>query len=153
NKKLEVQKAVTENARKHYEKMVAEHGQGSEQAEKAAREYNHQAAALNNLERYVKNVTAEFKEFQKQQKIQNSTLFKAGDSLIKYGSSLKSMSDKMKDVGKSLTTKITMPAVGAATALGGIALVKGFDRLVGIDTARAKLVGLGHDAKGIEKIM
>lgn len=153
NKKLDVQRKVTENARKHYEKMVKEHGEGSAEAEKAARAYNNEVAKLNSLERQIKDVTSQMKEFQRQQKIQNSILFKAGDSLIKFGSGLKSMSDKMKDVGKSLTTKITTPAVGAATALGGIALVKGFDRLVGIDTARAKLTGLGHDAKGVEKIM
>ena len=42
NKKLEVQKAVTESARKTYEKMVKEHGEGTEEAKKAAKEYNNQ---------------------------------------------------------------------------------------------------------------
>ncbi|PWA08663.1 hypothetical protein DCC39_14590 [Pueribacillus theae] len=153
NKKLEVQKEVTKAAKEHYEDMIKEHGLGSKEAEKAAREYNNQAAALKNLERYVDGVTQEFKEFQKQQKIQSSTLYKTGDSLVKFGSGLKSISDKTKDLGKNLTKKLTLPAVGAASALAGIALKKGFDRLVGIDNARAKLKGLGHDAKGVEKIM
>lgn len=60
---------------------------------------------------------------------------------------------KMSGIGKNMSKWITAPAVAAATALGGIALVKGFDRLVGIDTARAKLKGLGHDAEGVEEIM
>lgn len=153
NKKLDVQRKVTENARKHYEKMVKEHGEGSAEAEKAARAYNNEVAKLNNLERQIKDVASQMKEFQRQQKIQNSTLFKTGDSLVKFGSGLKSISDKTKDLGKNLTKKLTLPAVGAASALAGIALKKGFDRLVGIDNARAKLKGLGHDAKGVEKIM
>ncbi|MED3650605.1 tape measure protein [Heyndrickxia sporothermodurans] len=153
NKKIEVQKAIVDKAQKSYEKMVKEHGEGSTEAEKAARAYNNEAAKLNSLERYIKNVTEEMKEFQRQQKIQNSTLFKAGDSLIKFGSGLKSISDKTKELGQNLTNKITKPAVGAASALAGIALVKGFGRLVGIDTAKAKLKGLGHDAKSVELIM
>lgn len=56
-------------------------------------------------------------------------------------------------IGGTLTKYITAPAVGATTALAGIALKKGWDRLTGIDDARAKLYGLGHDAGTVEKIM
>lgn len=56
-------------------------------------------------------------------------------------------------IGGTLTKYITAPAVGATTALAGIALKKGWDRLTGIDDARAKLTGLGYDAKSVEKIM
>ncbi|MEK4023516.1 peptidoglycan DD-metalloendopeptidase family protein [Sporosarcina sp. FSL W7-1283] len=153
NKRVEAQKISTEAARKTYEKMVTAHGEGSVEAEKAATHYNNQAAALNNLERHVGSVTAEMKEFQRQQEIQGTTLFKVGDQLTNFGTGLKSISDKAGKIGSSLTKKITLPAVGAASALGGIALVKGFGRLVGIDTARAKLKGLGHDATGVENIM
>ena len=38
NKKLEVQKRVVSEAQKNYEEMVKEHGKGSKEAEKAARE-------------------------------------------------------------------------------------------------------------------
>lgn len=55
--------------------------------------------------------------------------------------------------GEKLTNMITKPAVGAAAALGSIALVKGFNRLTGIDDARAKLLGLGHDGQSVEEIM
>src|SRR5690606_18025217 len=52
-----------------------------------------------------------------------------------------------------LTNKITKPALGAASALASLALYKGFQRLIGIDTARAQLEALGHDAKNVEMIM
>ncbi len=55
--------------------------------------------------------------------------------------------------GKKLTKCITTPAIGATTALTSLTLVKGFNRLTGIDDAKAKLKGLGHDAKSIETIM
>src|SRR5690625_3841326 len=58
-----------------------------------------------------------------------------------------------KKVGSQLTKGITVPAVAAASALTGITLVKGFQRLTGIDTAQAKLKGLGHDAESVELIM
>ena len=54
---------------------------------------------------------------------------------------------KISGFGDQLTNKITKPALAATGALAGLAMVKGFDRLIGIDNARAKLMGLGHDAK------
>ena len=64
-----------------------------------------------------------------------------------------SIGKKISSVGDSLTSKITKPALAAGTALAGITLGKGFSRLTGIDDARAKLQGLGHDAQSIEAIM
>src|SRR5690606_16464133 len=69
------------------------------------------------------------------------------------GKSLQTIGKSISDFGNKLTRNITAPAVGAASALASITLVKGFNRLVGIDEARAKLKGLGHDAKAIESIM
>lgn len=66
---------------------------------------------------------------------------------------LNSMGSWFTGVGNKLTSSITKPAVGAASALTGITLVKGFNRLVGIDDAKAKLLGLGHSGEGVEKIM
>lgn len=85
---------------------------------------------------------------------------KAQQALAGVQRTVNNAGKKFNDIGKSmqglgdkLTRSITLPAVGAATALGGIALVKGWNRLVGIDTAKAKLKGLGHDAEGVTKIM
>lgn len=61
--------------------------------------------------------------------------------------------DAFRQTGNALTKWVTAPALAAITALTGITLVKGFGRLVGIDTARAKLEALGHDAKSVESIM
>ncbi|KYG34907.1 tape measure protein [Alkalihalobacillus trypoxylicola] len=69
------------------------------------------------------------------------------------GKTFDNIGKSLNSVGDKLTRSITTPALGATTALTGITLVKGFNRLTGIDTAQAKLMGLGHDAKNIEIIM
>lgn len=69
------------------------------------------------------------------------------------GNKLTGWGDSLTKVGNSLTKNITKPALIAGAAVTGITLTKGLQRLIGIDTARAKLVGLGHDAQGVEAIM
>lgn len=63
------------------------------------------------------------------------------------------MSSAFEATGAKMTKYITKPALTAAGALAGISLVKGFNRLKNIDTARAQLEGLGHSAKEVEAIM
>lgn len=153
NKKLEVQKRAVAEAKKEYDAMVDEYGRGSKEAEKAAREYNNQAAALNNLERYIEKTKDELIKFEREQRIANSSWTKLSDKLDKGSKKLKTASEKMGKVGSTLTNKITKPAIGAAGALASLALYKGFQRLVGIDTAKAQLKALGHDAKNVDQIM
>jgi tape measure domain-containing protein len=59
-------------------------------------------------------------------------------------------------VGRTLGSGIQTAATGAVTVAAagiGIALSKGFSRLGAIDTARAKLTGLGNDADAVKAIM
>ena len=59
-------------------------------------------------------------------------------------------------VGKFFSGAMKKTAVGAMAAVGataGTALFKGFNRLKGIEEAQAKLTGLGHSAKSVDKIM
>src|SRR5690625_3629511 len=63
-----------------------------------------------------------------------------------------SISSALGSAGKTLTKSITVPAMAAATAVGGIVGALGWGRLVGIDSARAKLQGLGYDAESVERI-
>lgn len=77
----------------------------------------------------------------------------AQNTVKSFESNIQNIGTKLSSVGDSLTSKITKPAAIATSALAGITLVKGFDRLVGIDTAQAKLKALGHDAESVEQIM
>ncbi|MGY3718850.1 hypothetical protein ACWE42_25460, partial [Sutcliffiella cohnii] len=85
NKKLEVQKKVTEEAKIEYEKMVKEHGKGSKEAEKAAREYYNQAGSLANLERNIQRTTKELESLRREQAISNSSWTKTGEKLTSFG--------------------------------------------------------------------
>jgi len=153
NKKLELQKTVTESARQHYEKMVEEHGEGSRQAQNAAAAYNNEAAQLNNLERHIQGVTKEMEAFKREQQIQSTTLWRAGDALEGFGTGLGKVSEKIKGVGSDLTNKITKPAFFAGSAVAGLVGALGFKRLVGMDNAQAKLRGLGYEGKAVDNIM
>ena len=53
NRKMDVQKEIVKQARKEYDKMVEQYGEGSREAEHAAQTYNIQAANLNNLQRSI----------------------------------------------------------------------------------------------------
>ena len=70
-----------------------------------------------------------------------------------FAKKMSSIGKSISSVGDALTSKITKPALAATSALTGITLVKGYNRLVGIDDARAKLTALGHDATSVEEIM
>ncbi|MGD7021783.1 phage tail tape measure protein [Rossellomorea vietnamensis] len=122
NKKLEVQKSITENAMKSYQKMVKEHGEGSKEAEKAAKEYNNQRAALNNLSRYIDRTTDEMKQFRKEQELSESRLVSFRDTLDKTGDTLTGVGDKMGSAGQSLSMYLTAPLVGFGVAAGKSAL-------------------------------
>jgi len=78
---------------------------------------------------------------------------KSVERMERVSGRVRDVSRRIGSIGDTLTNKITKPAIGAATALAGVTLFKGFRRLVGIDTARAQLVALGHDAKSVDDIM
>lgn len=65
-------------------------------------------------------------------------------------------SNAARNAGAALSSGIQTAATGAVTVAAagiGIALGKGFSRLNAIDTARAKLTGLGNDAGTVQTIM
>ena len=64
---------------------------------------------------------------------------------------------KMTDSGMTKLTafgkKAGKVALGIGTAFAGIALAKGWERMVNIDNARTKLEAIGNSAEGVSKIM
>src|SRR5699024_11037152 len=64
------------------------------------------------------------------------------------GANFKTAGGRISDVGTDLT-KLTSPISVAATAAAGLVGVLGFKRLVGIDTAKSQIKGLGYDAEAV----
>ena len=116
NKKLEVQKAITDKALKSYEKMVKEHGEGSKEADNAAKSYNNEVASLNNLERYLGRTRDELEKLTKEQKLSESGWAKLGDSAEKTGSKLTGIGNGMKSLGQSMAMYISAPIAGLGLA-------------------------------------
>lgn len=63
-----------------------------------------------------------------------------------------SIASSMSRAGSTLTKAITVPAMGAATAIGGIVAAFGWKRLVAVDAAQAQLKGLGYSAEDVSRI-
>ena len=86
-----------------------------------------------------------------------------GDQLkngITTGLSAQVIGSQFQNVGKTLSTWggnlskwITLPAMGAATAVGGIALAGGWGRLTSLENAEASIRSLGHSAEDAATIM
>src|SRR5690625_366212 len=66
---------------------------------------------------------------------------------------MSSITKSMSSIGGKMTKAITLPAMGAMTAVGGLVGALGFKRLVGMDNAQAKLKGLGVEGKQLEVVM
>jgi len=121
NRRLELQTEITAAAREEHEKMVREHGEGSKQAEKAARAYNNEVAALNNLRRYVVNVRQELEDLREEQRISESSWGRMSQLFNDIGTSLTGLGGKMKEVGSSLSTSLSLPIVGLGAGITAVA--------------------------------
>lgn len=145
------EKNVEELSKKYHE-VGKEQGYTSKEALRLRQEWAKQKNELNFLQRDLEGATNDLKAFQKQQMISNSNWTKSGNAFTGMSKSLDSISGKLSATGRSLTNSITKPALIAGTAIGGITAKLGFDRLVGLDSAKAKLEGLGYSTKEIGDI-
>ena len=151
NRMSELQTAV-DGSSKHlsqlkqrHAEVVAQQGAGSKAALDLANQINRETNAFNMYQSQLSNVT---KEYQRN----FSTLGRLSNSFSSIGSGLQGVGQKAQNVGSSLTSSITKPALVAGTAMAGITAKLGFDRLVGLDTAKAKLEGLGYSTKEVGSI-
>lgn len=99
------------------------------------------------------SITGDASSFSKAFSIANDAVDSFDKKTSSITSKLNSVGGALEKTGSKLTKSITTPAIGAATALTSITLVKGYDRLTGIDDPKAKLQGLGHSAESVTDIM
>lgn len=148
-------KVATKNVEaleQEYHTVAEAQGHNSKQAQALRAEYNRQATELKFLQDSLNDTTQDYKKFTKAQQIANSGWTKAGNGMTSISKGLDSVSSKLTSTGQSLTNNITKPALIAGGALTAMVGKLGFDRLVGLDSAQAKLEGLGYSVKEVERI-
>lgn len=130
---------------KQYKEVAQSQGANSAKAVRLQTEYNKQANAINAMK-------DEYGRLNKYYRENFSLAGRLSNSFRSIGSSMQGIGQKAQDVGSSLSSKITKPALAAGTAMAGITAKLGFDRLVGLDTAKAKLEGLAYSTKEVGSI-
>jgi phage-related minor tail protein len=121
SQKLELQKRIVRESRAEYDKMVQKFGEGSRQAEAAARSYNNQLASLNNLQRAFNRTSQGLMELESSQRSVQSKWGLLSRLFDDTSSSLTNMGEKAKNVGTSLSTSLTLPIAGAGAGIMGLA--------------------------------
>jgi phage-related minor tail protein len=126
---LGLQEVKVQKAAEKHKELVKEHGEGSVQAEK-------QAAALNKLIAQYTKTESELAGVNNALNKHQREMDEAGKSYVslerladKLGDKLQDVGSKMKDTGQNLSTGVTLPLVGFATAAGKVAL--DFDKSAG----------------------
>lgn len=127
---------------RQYNETSKAQGANSAKAVRLQTEYNKQANAINAMKDEYGRLNQYYKE-------NFSMAGRLSNSFKNIGSSMQGVGQKAQDVGSSLTSSITKPALVAGTAMAGITAKLGFDRLVGLDSAKAKLEGLGYSTKEV----
>ncbi|WP_436938171.1 peptidoglycan DD-metalloendopeptidase family protein [Staphylococcus xylosus] len=130
---------------KQYNEVSQAQGSNSAKAVRLQTEYNKQANSINAMRDEYGRLNQYYKE-------SFSLSGRLANSFSSVGESMRGVGQKAQDMGSSLTSSITKPALIAGTAMAGITAKLGFDRLVGLDSAKAKLEGLGYSTKEVGSI-
>ncbi|MCY1602915.1 tape measure protein [Staphylococcus pettenkoferi] len=145
DKAIKVGTSNLDQLEKQYKEVAQSQGANSAKAVRLQTEYNKQANAINAMK-------DEYGRLNKYYRENFSMAGRLSNSFRSIGSSMQGVGQKAQDVGSSLSSKITKPALAAGTAMAGITAKLGFDRLVGLDSAKAKLEGLGYSTKEVGSI-
>ncbi|MBM5874025.1 tape measure protein [Staphylococcus epidermidis] len=137
--------ANLDSLKNQYEEVARTQGANSAKAVRLRTEYNNQAIAVNKMRDEYGRLNSYYKE-------NFSIAGRLSKSFKSVGSNMQNVGQQAQNLGSSLTSKITKPALVAGTAMAGITAKLGFDRLVGLDTAKAKLEGLGYSTKEVGSI-
>ncbi|WP_145393490.1 phage tail protein, partial [Staphylococcus epidermidis] len=137
--------ANLDSLKSQYEEVARTQGANSAKAVRLRTEYNNQAIAINKMRDEYSRLNSYYRE-------NFSIAGRLSNSFKSVGSNMQNVGQQAQNLGSSLTSKITKPALVAGTAMAGITAKLGFDRLVGLDTAKAKLEGLGYSTKEVGSI-
>ncbi|MGI2311014.1 peptidoglycan DD-metalloendopeptidase family protein [Staphylococcus cohnii] len=145
DKSIKVGTSNLNELEKQYKQVAQSQGANSAKAVRLQTEYNKQANAINAMQDEYGRLNQYYRE-------NFSMAGRLSNSFRSIGTSMQSVGGQAQNMGRSLTSSITKPALVAGTAMAGITAKLGFDRLVGLDSAKAKLEGLGYSTKEVGSI-
>lgn len=145
DKSIKVGTSNLNELEKQYKQVAQSQGASSAKAVRLQTEYNKQANAINAMQDEYGRLNQYYRE-------NFSMAGRLSNSFRSIGTSMQGVGNQAQNMGRSLTSSITKPALIAGTAMAGITAKLGFDRLVGLDSAKAKLEGLGYSTKEVGSI-
>lgn len=145
DKSIKVGTSNLNELEKQYNQVAQSQGANSAKAVRLQTEYNKQANAINAMQDEYGRLNQYYRE-------NFSMAGRLSNSFRSIGTSMQGVGNQAQNMGRSLTSSITKPALVAGTAMAGITAKLGFDRLVGLDSAKAKLEGLGYSTKEVGSI-
>ncbi|PTF46972.1 phage tail tape measure protein [Staphylococcus cohnii] len=145
DKSIKVGTSNLNELEKQYKQVAQSQGANSAKAVRLQTEYNKQATAINAMKDEYGRLNQYYRE-------NFSMAGRLSNSFRSIGTSMQGVGNQAQNMGRSLTSSITKPALVAGTAMAGITAKLGFDRLVGLDSAKAKLEGLGYSTKEVGSI-
>ncbi|MGI2308946.1 peptidoglycan DD-metalloendopeptidase family protein [Staphylococcus cohnii] len=145
DKSIKVGTSNLNELEKQYKQVAQSQGANSAKAVRLQTEYNKQANAINAMQDEYGRLNQYYRE-------NFSMAGRLSNSFRSIGTSMQGVGNQAQNMGRSLTSSITKPALIAGTAMAGITAKLGFDRLVGLDSAKAKLEGLGYSTKEVGSI-
>lgn len=92
-----------------YDEIVKAHGAESDAALRAATQLNNAIAAYNRMGKELNDITNKLR-------IQESRFTKAADSISSFAERMNTASDRLMNVGKTMSTRVTLPLAGIAAA-------------------------------------
>lgn len=147
-KAFQQQEQNVEDLTKRYDALKESGKENTVEGQRLRNEINKQTDELNRLGHQVDNARGKLKELY----AENTWAGQLSKSFKTASAGLQKFSDITGKVGRSLTTKLTLPVVGVTTAVGGMVASFGWGRLKSLDTAQAQLKGLGYATKDVERI-
>lgn len=142
SEKQKIQQAIVDEQAEAYKRVVEEKGATAKESENLATKLNKEQTKLN-------DITNQLKELQREQDIANSSWTKFGDELSTAGGILENFGGGLQSFGNKMTKYVTTPILGAVSALGGFVAYQGWNRLVAMDNAEARLRGMGYDTEEV----
>lgn len=148
SKTYDQQKRNVSDLKGRYDELEAAGKGNTQEAQRLRTEYYKQVGVLNQLGDQLEGAKFKLHDLRRE----NSVFTQMGNAITGAGEGLKSFGGQLQNVGNSLTRRITLPAIGAVTAVGGITAAFGWERLKGLDTAQAQLKGLGYNTEDVGRI-